>query len=170
MELTVSRSYSEHLVVTDLAILRVERRSEEELRQVSTILLLAGAVVGPPLAALVDWAGLPGGPTRLYLRPGSTPSLDSIRDVFTCWSSEAPAELASHPRWPGVEPFRPVTVYPRALIGSVALRRGLRGGLRLELRREAAREVRFDLPWWSHGAVRDHLRRAGYPLTESSAP
>jgi hypothetical protein len=170
VELTVSHSYSEHVVVTDFAILRVERRSEEERRQASTILLLAGAVVGPPLAALVDWAGLPGGPTRLYLRPGATPSLDSIRDVFTCWSSEAPAELASHPRWPAVESFRPVTVYPRALIESVTLRHGLRGGLRLELRREAAREVRLELPAWSRRPVHAHLHRAGYPLREAAAP
>lgn len=170
MELTVSHSYSEHVVVTDLAILRVERRSEEELRQASTILLLGGAVVGPPLAALVDWAGLPGGPTRLYLRPGATPSLESIRDVFTCWSSEAPAELAAHPRWPRVESFRPMTVYPRALIAAVSLRRALRGGLRLELQREAAPEIRLDLPWWSREPVRAHLRRAGYPLRDAAGP
>lgn len=42
MELTVARSYSDYLVVTDLAILHVERRSAEERRQAGTILLVMG--------------------------------------------------------------------------------------------------------------------------------
>ena len=46
MELTVATSYSEHLVVTDLAIVRVERRSEEELRRASAIVLVVGGVAG----------------------------------------------------------------------------------------------------------------------------
>lgn len=164
MELTVSRSYSDYLVVTDLAILHVERRSAEERRQAGTILLVMGGLVGPPLVALVEWLGVPGGPARLYLRPSALPELDQMREVLTCWASDAPSELLSHPRWPRVESHRPVTFYPRSLIDSVALPAW--GGMLLTLRREAAREVALALPWWGRKGVRRHLRRAGYALLE----
>lgn len=165
VELTVSRSYSDYLVVTDLAIVRVERRSEEERRQASMILLVVGGVIGPLLAALVEWLGLPGGPARLYLRPSATPELDEMRDVLTCWAADAPPDLIAHPSWPKVEPHRPVTFYPRSLIESVEL--SAWGGLLLVLRREAAREVRLAFPPWGRERVRRHLRRAGYALVEA---
>lgn len=160
MELTVASSYSEHLLVTDLAILRVERRSEEERRQASTIVFVVGAVVGPMLAALAEWVGVPGGPTRLYLRPGATPPLEAMRDVVTCWSSDLPEALLAHRAWPRVEPFRPATVYPRAAIETAEPTRW--GGLRLTLRREAAREVELALPLLGRRRVLEHLARAGY--------
>jgi hypothetical protein len=167
VELTVSRSYSDYLVVTDMAILRVERRSDEERRQASMIVLVVGGVVGPLLAALVQWLGLPGGPARLYLRPSGTPELHEMRDVLTCWAADAPAELIAHPRWPRVEPHRPVTFYPRSLIESVELLAW--GGMLLTLRREAAREVRLSLPLWGRERVRRHLRSAGYTFVETKA-
>ncbi len=162
MELTVVRSYAEHIVVSDLAIVRVERRSEEERRQASTILFVMGGIVGPILAALVDRLGLPGGPARLYLRPNAVPGLDEMRDVLTCWAADVPPELLAHPRWPPVEPHRPATFYPRSLVESVALVPF--GAMVLTLRREAAREVSLALPWWGRKRVVRHLRRAGYPL------
>lgn len=162
MELTVARSYAEHIVVTDLAIARIERRSDEERRQVSTIVFVIGGLVGPLLAAMAEWIGLPGGPTRLYLRPKATPALEAMGEVLTCWASEVPPELSSHPRWPKVEGFRPVTFYPRATIESVGFTRW--GALRLLLRREASREVLLPLPWWGRRVVRQHLLRAGYAL------
>ena len=163
MELTVATSYSEHLVVTDLAIVRVERRSEEELRRASAIVLVAGGIVGPLMAAVAQRFGGPGGPATLYLRPQATPALAEMRDVVTCWAADAPEELTSHPKWPQVESFRPVTLYPRASVDSVALSRWNR--LRLTLRREAARQVSLRLPFWGRRAVEAHLVRAGYPVS-----
>ena len=125
-------------------------------------MLVGGAIVGPPLAALAEWVGLPGGPTRLYLPRRATPELQAMRDVFTCWASDVPVELALHPHWPRVESFRPVTFYPRASIESA--RRDRWGGLLLCLRREAAREVVLPLPLWGRRRLLGHLRQAGYPL------
>jgi hypothetical protein len=164
LELTVARSYADYLLVTDLAILHVERRSLEEQRQAGTILLVMGAFVGPPLVALVEWLGLPGSTGRLYLRPSALPELEDMREVLTCWASDAPSELLSHSKWPRVESHRPVTFYPRSLIEKVALPAW--GGMLLTLRREAAREVTLALPWWGRAGVRQHLRRAGYALVE----
>jgi hypothetical protein len=66
MALTVSYGHARHVVVTDEAIITVERRSEEEWRQASTAaLVVGGGVMGALLAALVDQLGLPGGPMRL---------------------------------------------------------------------------------------------------------
>ena len=94
MALTVSHGHARHLVVTDEAIITVERRSEEERRQASiAALVVGGGVMGALLAALVDQLGLPGGPMRLYLRPHATPSLAEMTEVLTCWASEVPPEL-----------------------------------------------------------------------------
>lgn len=162
MELTVVRSWAEHLVVSDHAIVRVERRNEEERRQASTILFVMGAVLGPILAALADRFGLPGGPARLYLRPSALPALEEMRDVVTCWAADAPEELLSHPRWPAVESHRAVTFYPRALVESVEFTTV--GSMLLRLRREAAPEVPVPLAWWGRRRVRRHLERAGYAV------
>jgi hypothetical protein len=162
MQLTVTRSYSHHLVVSDLALIRIERRSEEELRQASTIVLVVGALLGPPLAALAEWIGLPGGPARLYLPRRPTPALGEMRDVVTCWAADVPDELLRSAQWPSVEPFRPVTFYPRSLIESIVLTRW--GTLALTLRREAAREVHLTLPLLGRRRVVEHLHRAGYPV------
>ncbi len=162
MELTLATSYSEHVMVTDLAIVRVERRSEEELRRAATIVLVAGGIVGPLVAAVAQRLGGPGGPSRLYLRPQATPGLAEMRDVFTCWAADAPEELTAHPKWPKIESYRPVTFYPRAGIEAVVVSRLNR--LRLTLRREASRQVALALPFWGRRPVEAHLRRAGYPV------
>lgn len=165
MELTVATSFAEHLVVTDLAIVGVERRSDEELRRASAIVLVAGGIVGPMVAAMAQRIGGPGGPARLYLRRQATPELAEMRDVFTCWASDAPEELTAHPKWPRVESFRPVTFFPRASIESVVVSRLNR--LRLTLKREASRQVALPLPFWGRRAVEAHLVRAGYPVDSS---
>src|SRR5574341_106800 len=119
MDLTVAEAFGHYVVVTDDAIVRVERRSEEEKRQVSTIAFVVGGVVGPVLAALAERVGIPGGPTKLYLRPSGPPPLDEMTDVKTWWASEVPREVAELPAWPKVEGFRPVTFYPRRVITAV---------------------------------------------------
>jgi hypothetical protein len=161
VRVTVARSYSHLLVVTDSAIIRVERRSAEETRQASMIAFVVGGIVGPILAALADRIGMPGGPTRLYLSHKDTPDLDAMADVTTCWAADVPPEVAALPGWPNVESFRPVTFYPRALIAAVKL--SAWQGLMLTLRREAAREVSLSLPVWQQARVREHLESAGYP-------
>ena len=166
MELTVSRSYAQHIVVTEHAIVRVERRSDHERRRAANITLAVGGVVGPVLAALADHLGTPDGPTRLYLRPFALPRLAEMTDALTCWAADVPEELAVHPAWPRVEGFRPVTFYPRALVGAV--RPGLRG-LTLCLKREAAPEVSLPVPAWHMRRIRGALMRAGYPLDDSTA-
>ena len=158
--LTISRAYAQYTIVTDHAIIRVERRSEEEQRQASAIVLAVGGIVGPVLAAITDRIGMPGGPTRLYLRPRDMPPLAEISDVMTCWAAEAPAELTALVEWPRVEPYRPVTFYPRAAIAKVGLSRWR--GIELTLKREAAREVVLPIPPWYQARVRLHLARAGY--------
>jgi hypothetical protein len=163
LELTVATSYSEHLIVSDLAIVRVERRSEEELRRASAIVLVVGGIVGPLLAALAQRLGGPGVVGRLYLRHQATPALAEMNEVFTCWASDAPDELIAHPKWPRVESFRPVTFFPRASIESVVVSRLNR--LRLTLKREASREVALPLPFWGRRPVEAHLVRAGYPVS-----
>lgn len=166
--LTISRAYGQYVVVTDDAIIRVERRSEEEQRQASAIVLAVGGIVGPVLAAISDRIGMPGGPTRLYLRPRDVPPLAQLTEVTTCWASDVPAELAALVGWPNVESFRPVTFYPRAAIAMLGLSRWR--GLELTLKREAAPEVVLPVPPWHQARVRQHLAKAGYPSrVEASA-
>ncbi|HEY2941298.1 MAG TPA: hypothetical protein VGN09_02585 [Vicinamibacteria bacterium] len=160
MILTVSYGHARHVVVTDEAIITVERRSAEERRQASTVALaVGGGVLGALLAAVVDRLGLPGGPTRLYLPPHDTPRLAEMTEVLTCWAAEVPTELAEERGWPKVEGFRPVTFYPRAAIHSLTLSRWR---LTLTLKREAARHVDVFLAPWDYRKVRAHLTRAGY--------
>jgi len=160
-QLTISRAYGQYVVVTDDAIIRVERRSEEEQRQASAIVLAVGGIVGPVLAAISDRIGMPGGPTRLYLRHRDMPPLGQLSDVTTCWASEVPTEVAVLVGWPRVEPYRPVTFYPRAAIAMAGLSRWR--GLELTLKREAAREVVLPVPPWHQARIQRHLERAGYP-------
>jgi hypothetical protein len=163
MVLTVSYGHARHVVVTDEAIITVERRSAEERRQTSTAaLIVGGGVMGALLAALVDQLGLPGGPTRLYLRPHATPGLAEMTEVLTCWASEVPPELQSEHRWPRVEGFRPVTFYPRAIIESLVV---TPWQLKMTLKREAAREIDVTLAPWDYRKVRAHLHRAGYTIS-----
>lgn len=160
MVLTVSHGHARYVVVTDDAIITVERRSAEERRQASTVAwAVGGGVLGALLAGLVDRLGLPGGPTRLYLRARETPPLAEMTDVLTCWASEVPSSLAEERGWPKVEPFRPVTFYPRIAIASLELRPWY---LRMTLKREAAREIAVPLAPWDYRKVRAHLSRAGY--------
>src|SRR6185295_19816864 len=120
MPLTISYGHARHVVVTDEAIITVERRSAEERRQASiAALIVGGGMMGALLATLVDQLGLPGGPMRLYLRPHATPDVAEMTEVLTCWASEVPAELLNEHRWPRVEAYRPVTFYPRTLIESL---------------------------------------------------
>ena len=167
MPLTVAYGPIRHVVVTDEAIITVERRSAEEARQASiAALLVGGGMMGALLAALVDQLGLPGGPTRLYLRPHATPGLAEMREVLTCWASEVPPELLNEHRWPRVEGFRPVTFYPRSVIESLVV---TPWQLRMTLRREAARNIEVPLAPWAYRKVRAHLSRAGYVVTSRNA-
>jgi len=160
--LTVSYGPARHVVVTDEAIITIERRSAEERRQASTAaLVVGGGMMGALLAALVDQLGLPGGPMRLYLRPHATPALADMTEVLTCWASEVPPELLCERRWPRVEGFRPVTFYPRSLIESVVV---TPWQLKMTLKREAARHVDIPLAPLAYRRVRAHLSRAGYVL------
>jgi hypothetical protein len=162
MRITVSPGHAQYVVVTDEAIITVERRSSEERRQAGTAaLIVGGGVMGAVLAALVDLLGLPGGPTRLYLRPLETPPLSGMTEVLTCWAAEVPSELASERGWPSVEPFRPVTFYPRVLIESLDL---TAWRLKMTLRREAARVVTLPLYPWDLRRFRSHLQEAGYVI------
>ena len=161
MRLTVSRGYEHHVVVMDDAIVRVERRSEEEKRQVSSIVLAVGWAIGPILAVFADLVGMPGGPTRLYLRHTDVPLPSAMKEVATCWAADLPADLAALPEWPSVEGFRPVTFYPRAAIASVRL---TWRGIEMTLRREAAKDVALAVAPWRHRKIREHLRRARYPV------
>jgi hypothetical protein len=161
VRLTVSTGYEQYVVITDHAIIRIERRSEEERRQTSSIVLAVGGIVGPILAAIAALIGMPGGPTRLYLRHSDLPPVGEMKDVATCWAAEVPIELINLPGWPNVKTFRPVTFYPRSVIAAVRLSSWR--GLELTLSREAAREIRVAVPLWHHGRIRKHLTRAEYP-------
>ncbi|HET7294862.1 MAG TPA: hypothetical protein VFM88_20735 [Vicinamibacteria bacterium] len=162
MDVTVSRSYGHLVVVAPDAVVRVERRSHEELRRASYIALTVGGVVGPLLAAIADRVGMPGGPTPLHLRHGEPPHPRDMDRVTTFWAADLPDELQGLRGFPHVEGFRPVTVYPRRLVRRVELR--LRDGLVLGLDREAAPEVALWLPPWDHRRIRRALETAGYPL------
>src|SRR5262245_56920380 len=162
MDVTVSRSYAQHVVVSADAIVRIERRSREEARRASFIALTVGGVIGPLLAALADGIGMPGGPTPLHLRPSDPPHPRDMAHVTTFWAAELPSELSALRGWPQVEGFRPVTVYPRSLIRRVEL--SLREGLVMSLDREAAPQVALLLPPWDHARVRKALVAAGYPV------
>jgi len=162
MDVTVSRSYLHHVVVTPDAIARVERRSAEEARRASYLALTVGGVVGPILAVVADRLGMPGGPTPLHLHPHDPPHPREMAHVTTFWAADLPEELAALRGWPRVEGFRPVTVYPRALIRRIQL--GWREGLVLSLDREASPEVALRLPAWDHRRMRRALEAAGYPI------
>ena len=95
MEVTVAEAFEHYILVTDDAIVRVERRSEEERRRLSTIVFVVGGIMGPVLAALADRVGMPGGPTKLYLRSQGPPPLAEMMDVKTWWASDVPAELSA---------------------------------------------------------------------------
>lgn len=166
MEVTVATAYRQHVVITPLAIARVERRSEEEVRQTSSIALSIGGLVGPVLAAIAQRVGMPGGPTRLYLLHSDPPALADMTEVFTCWAADVPAEITRLPGWPIVEGFRPVTFYPRRAIATVRLSR--MGGLVLELTREVAPRIVLPVPAWQHAKVRRALSRDGYRLAEGA--
>ena len=165
MALTVCYGPARHVVVTDEAIITVERRSAEERRQASiAALIVGGGMMGALLATLVDQLGLPGGPMRLYLRPHATPGLAEMTEVLTCWASEVPPELLNEHRWPRVEGFRPVTFYPRAVIESLVV---TPWQLKMTLKREAARHIDVPLAPWAYRKVRAHLSRAGYVLSST---
>jgi hypothetical protein len=121
-----------------------------------------GGIVGPVLATLAQYFGMPGGPTRLYLRRTDVPPVGEMRDVVTCWAADVPADVSALPTWPRVDGWRPVTFYPRVAVASVRVSRWC--GLELTLDREAARDVRLPLPVWRRRLVVDHLTRAGYRL------
>jgi len=161
-DVSCSRSFSHDVLVTPQAIICIERRSEEEIRRASTIALVVGGLLGPLLAALADRVGMPGGPARLYLRPNDTPPLAALTDVLTCWASEVPPEVRELPGWPRPDDYRPVTIYPRAAIASVALLPWR--GLRLMLRREAAREAMLPVSFWRRRRVWACLLRSGYAV------
>ena len=162
MDVTVAEAFEHYILVTDDAIVRVERRSEEERRRLSTIVFVVGGIVGPVLAALADRVGVPGGPTKLYLRPHGPPPLAEMMEVKTWWASDVPAELSALQAWPRVEGFRPVTFFPRRMIARVQISRWR--GLVMTLEREVAREIALPLPAWHHRKIQRHLTRAGYPL------
>ena len=162
MDVTVSRSYTQHVVISPDAVVRIERRSAEETRRASYIALTVGGVIGPLLAALADRLGMPGGPTPLHLRHQDPPHPREMLHVTTFWAADLPEELTGLRGWPQVEAFRPVTVYPRRLIRRVEL--DLRGGLVLSLEREAAPRVALAVPPWSHRRFRRALEAAGYPI------
>ncbi len=157
---TVASVYAEHVVIMDEAIAVVERRSPEERRQASSIALAIGGIVGPVLASVAQYIGMPGGPTRLYLRASDVPPLREMTDVVTCWAADVPADVSALPGWPQVDGWRPVTFYPRTAVASVRVSRWC--GLELTLDREAAREVKLPLPAWRRKHAVDHLTRAGY--------
>ncbi len=165
MELTVATSYRQHVVITPLVIARVERRSEEEVRQTSSIALSVGGLVGPVLAAIAQRVGMPGGPTRLYLLHSDPPALAEMTKVFTCWAADIPTEVTRLPRWPVVEGFRPVTFYPRSAIASVRL--SFFGGLTLDLGKESSSRVALPVPVWQHRRIRNALIGGGYSLVPS---
>jgi hypothetical protein len=166
MEVTVASSYRQHVVVTPLAIARVERRSEDEVRQTSSIAFSVGGLVGPVLAAIAERVGMPGGPTRLYLLHSDPPALAEMADVFTCWAADVPPEITRLPRWPAVEGFRPVTFYPRAALASVRL--SFFGGLSLDVGKAPSSRVKLPVPPWQHGRIRSALVGGGYPLAPPS--
>jgi len=160
MDSTVATTYGDHVIVTEHAIIHVERRSEEERRQASWLTLALGGVLGPLVAAVADRVGMPGGPLKLHLRPADIPAVHEMTEVLTCWAADVPPEVAALPNWPRVEGFRAVTFYPRVSLAAVDVSRW--GGLRLTLRREAAKDVRIPVPLWSVGRIAGHLDRAGY--------
>jgi hypothetical protein len=165
--LTVASSYGQHVVVSPLAVVCVERRSEEEKRRASSIALSIGGVVGPMLAAIADQVGMPGGPTQLYLRHSDPPPLVEMSDVTTLWAADVPEELTRLPGWPVVEAHRPVTVYPRRAIAAVRV--SFARGLELRLRREANPEIALPLRAWQLARVRQALGRAGYAFAPVGA-
>jgi hypothetical protein len=118
--------------------------------------------VGPVLAAVADRIGMPGGPTRLYLRHGELPPLAEMADVTTCWAADVPEALSRLPGWPEVEPFRPITFYPRQRIARLRLSRLL--GLVMTLDREASALVALPVAAWHYSRVRQALLRVGYPM------
>ncbi|PYQ23589.1 MAG: hypothetical protein DMF79_03475 [Acidobacteria bacterium] len=73
MEVTVAEAFEHYILVTDDAIVRVERRSEEERRRLSTIVFVVG----------------------VYLRSQGPPPLAEMMDVKTWWASDVPAELSA---------------------------------------------------------------------------
>lgn len=162
MDLTVATSYGQHVVISPLAIVRLERRSAEEVRRASSITLSVGGVVGPVLAAVADRVGMPSGPTRLYLRHRELPPLVEMADVTTCWAADVPEALTSLPGWPEVESFRPITFYPRRRIARLRLSRLL--GLVMILDREAAPRVALPVAPWHYSRVKQALVRVGYPI------
>jgi hypothetical protein len=162
MDLTVSRAYARYVVISDPAIITVERRSEEELRQTRSIATSLPSVAGPVLAAIADRMGLPGGPVKLYLRRSEVPPVAQMTEVLTCWASDVPPEVTALPGWPRVDTYRPVTFYPRVAIEALVL--SWWRGIVVTLAREAAREVAIPLPAWDRPRVRTHLLKAGYRL------
>jgi hypothetical protein len=160
--LTVCRTYASFVLIADEGLVQVERRSDEERRQAASVAFAVGGVLGPALAAVLARVGMPGGPTRLYLRGHDLPAFPAITDVTTCWAADAPADLVARPDWPRVEGYRPVTFYPRGQLADVAL--SMWHGITLRLKREAAPVVSLPIAPWDHARARLHLERAGYPL------
>jgi hypothetical protein len=161
MELEVFRASSSYFVVTELALIDVERKATQKGSRAAGMLL--GAAVGGAVGAAVG-AGLfaeDDAPTGnlLNLRESKpVPPLAEIDDVLTCDASDVPEELRSHPGWPVVDDERPVTFYPRSVVQIVLV--GFTGDVRIRPRYGESKRLGID--FWKVPRAKRALARAGY--------
>jgi len=120
----------------------------------------AGGVVGG--LAMDSRQGGGGGGSLLNLNNAEpTPSLASMTRVTTCWPSEVPQELSGRTEWPKIPEARPLTFYPRSVIGKVRL--SFTGELTLSLP-GVGPDVQAGVNFWQVGKAKGALRKAGFPL------
>jgi hypothetical protein len=161
LDLTVCSATNGRLVITDHALISVQTVSPEE-RPTGLAAVLLGGVVGAALAA--KSGSLLGGGQQSLLNLGTgepVPPLHHMNRIVKCFASEVPPEVAEAPRWPKLESFRPVTFYPRTLIGEVKV--GWTGQLVATFPGHAPDfTVRLDI--FSVPKARAALRSWGYPI------
>jgi hypothetical protein len=150
MHMTIGTNEMGFVAVTDDAILSVQTRTANE----------AGAgVVGGAVGALVAGAleRRKAGPAAPAARLAS---LAGLTKVQTCTVAELPADVCASAGWPrGVEPHRPVVVFPRQAVQEVkaSIWRGL-------IVKSGGKTFYTAIQMWQTGKVKRHLQAARYRL------
>jgi len=139
----------DEILITDLAVVVIEARTFEDLR--------AGGAVG----ALQSIDRAIGGSSVRLSNTTEIP-LAQMRDAVSCAAMEAPEELRQLKEWPAVQPFCPLTIFPKGLVLKASTKWW--GRLTLYLSREAAAEQSFDVRLWEVPRVKAALRDYGYNL------
>jgi hypothetical protein len=147
------------VIVTDFAIIVVA----PDPNKASAVRMGARAAGGAAGSLAMDGRLGSGGSGSLLNLDNAEPipPLASLTRLATCWPSEVPQELSGRSDWPRIAESRPLTFYPRNVVGKVRL--SFTGELTLTLP-GVGPDVRAGVNFWQVGKAKGALRRAGFPL------